>query len=305
MVANTPPRDNNPEGFGSVLLWFGEHKDRNPRSVPSPDFNHRLWEWAERLTERCERSVSLRSQEADLRADLDPVIRAALSDLYQYDLPQFGTEVDTLPRGQSRKPADNLYGSVLVELKWNMGNALREKGSEQALDNLEKLENTTSAEGRLTAVVCDGRQWGFLIERNPSALLAKPLRHSEHFEWRRNSVEATRRFLQICGDRWRIPLTGSALVKVFDGNADPTRAFIAILSVLLDSRQPDDRPDTLFREWSRSTEVAYGSLSAVPAKEHTELRQQFGIPRRQCQPPTGDLVRCAYLFCVRGSGCRY
>ena len=222
--------------------------------------------------------MSLRSQEPDLRADLDPVIRAALSDLYQYDLPQFGTEVNTLPRGQSRKPADNLYGSVLVEFKWNMGNALREKGSEQALDNLEKLENTASAEGWLTAVVCDGRQWGFLIERNPSALLAKPLRHSEHFEWRRNSVEATRRFLQICGDRWRIPLTGPALVKAFDGNADPTRAFIAILSVLLDSRQPDDRPDTLFREWSRSTEVAYGSLSTVPAKEHTELRQQFGIP---------------------------
>ena len=214
------------------------------------------------------------------------MIREALEELYGYDLLKFGVEENTLPQGEGRKPVDRRYGTVLVEFKWNMNKSRCEHGSKQALEYLEQLEATTNSIGKYTALVCDGKQWGFLIERRDTESRkenATERQSASHFEWRQNSTAAVRRFLQICGDHTLTPLTGNNLAQVFSPKADSTRHFVAMLAVLLEGKRMGDRPDTLFCEWRRSTEVAYGSLDSHDQAIGVELREHFDIPANHAE----------------------
>jgi hypothetical protein len=187
----------------------------------SPD--EALEEQAEKLYDVMTRSVATRSNETELREDVEGAIRDALRDLYGTDLAEITAETNTKAKGAGYSPVDKIYGGVLVEYEWKMDAGRRRHGAQQALDYLKNLESSQGAAGAFTAVVCDGRQWGFLIEHPGDELdlfSAAPASADEHFEWRPNSAAACRRFLQLCGSHRKSPVTGLGLANGFG----PTRA---------------------------------------------------------------------------------
>lgn len=240
--------------------------------------------WAERLYDEANVSVARRANEPGLISDLDPVIRQALTALYGFGTEAFDVERNTLPRGAGYSPVDRVYGSVLVEYEWQMGAARRRHGAEQALTYLGNIEATTGAAEEYIAVVTDGREWGFLVERRETqpSLFSPERQPDEFFEWRAISPPACRRFLQLCGTYDRTPVSGQALAVAFGPTSEAVTRFIALLATVLEGRSPDDRTDTLWREWTRSTEIVYGVLDEFDAELAGQLRATYGIPIALC-----------------------
>ena len=243
----------------------------------------RLEYWSELLSNTCEQSVDSRQNEDALIADIDPVIRAALVDLYGMDDRSFHVELNTV-EGHGYQPVDRVYGSVVVEYEWRMGAARKRHGAVQALRYISNLRGGNDV--GFTAVVSDGREWGFLID-SPSdtpSLFADIDRSAEtYFEWRSNSHASCRRFLRLCGSHMESPVTGRALAEAFGPNSQEVEWFVGLLAALLSGRSSGDRTDTLFVEWSRSTEVVYGALNTLPDVMAQQLRDEFNIPHGSCE----------------------
>src|SRR5690348_3460141 len=117
--------------------------------------------WSRRLASAAARSARERSNETELREDLDPIIRAAAADLYGLTDRETTAE-RSLGRGKGRQRYDRAYGGLVMEWEWSMSRARRRHGSGQALDYLALLRADLGVDRGFTAVVTDGREWGFL-----------------------------------------------------------------------------------------------------------------------------------------------
>lgn len=262
-----------------------------------------LDKWAERLFDTAEEASRRYKNEAGLISQLEPLIREALVALYGFDQGAFQVEHDTLPAGGGYSPADRIYGSVLVEYEWKMGPGRRSHGADQALTYLSNLEKTTGNINAYTAVVTDGRQWGFIVDRPDTqpSLFAAERQPDEYFEWRENSAGACRRFLQLCATYQQTPVSGRAVAAAFGPAEEAVGQFVTMMATVLEGRSPGDRIDTLLREWSRSTEVVYGSLDSLDSDLAGQLRNEFDIPSHLCDQFTELLfvVHSYFAFVAR------
>jgi hypothetical protein len=131
-----------------------------------------------------------------------------------------------------------------------------------------------------TAVVSDGTTWGFLATDLPSAQLSleeADLDPAQRFQWRTNSPAACRRFLVLLGSNRQQPVTAATLSSAFGPESSPARLAVSLLADALTGRTPDDRADTLYREWRRSLEVVYGDLDDDSGQLAETLRAALDI----------------------------
>lgn len=250
-----------------------------------------LDDWSRALHEVLERSVSIRTNETELREDANPVIAAAARALF--DIQDWQTTAERRHRRQGQgRPYDNLYGGVVVEWEWDMRPARRAHGAGQAVDYMDGLRDELGRQEVFTAVVCDGKQWGFLAVDPPAG--TTDLFHQmeapavERFEWRPNSEAACRRFLELLGTKSLSAVTPDALAAAFGPDGECAGQLVSLLSEVLASRAADDRVDTVYREWKRSLDVAYGDLDQVTGDTVELVRTQYTLPH---QRPLGE-----YLF---------
>ncbi len=138
----------------------------------------------------------------------------------------------------------------------------RVHAAEQALDYLRGMRADVGSETAFSATVCDGRQWGFLVQDEGLPSLFEPeVGPEQRFDWRPNSPAACRRFLELIGTFRQASVTPAALRASFGASSTLARSLVALLVDALRGRAAGDRADVLFREWSRTMDVVYGSLA--------------------------------------------
>jgi hypothetical protein len=242
-----------------------------------PDFGRELDDWSRNLSDLLDWAADNRTNEMELREDANGVIAPAIADLYGLSLASMSAE--RAPARGSRRSYDKLYGGVVVEWEWG-GEARRRGGAEQTLDYLGLVRSDIGDNDAFTAVVCDGHSWGFLaIDPGSSQLgiFESNLKPYERFEWHANSPSACRRFLELVGSHRKVPLTDRQLASSFGPSSNSARSVIAMLSESLAGRVQDDRIDTLYREWRRSLDVAYGDLDSVAGELAEVLREAYDL----------------------------
>lgn len=238
-----------------------------------------LDEWARRLAATCDRSAAQRTNETELREDVDVVIREAARKLYGLTDREITAERHPGRKG-SRRRYDKAYGGLVVEWEWKMRSARRRHGAQQALDYLADMRDDLGLEGAFTAVVGDGREWGFLASDLPErqlSLLEQDLLPEQRFQWRENSPAACRRFLVLLGSNRQRPVTASGLADAFGPNSPSGRKIVTLLAEEIAVRRRDDRADTLYREWRRSVEVVYGNLDDEKGDLALRICQLFDL----------------------------
>jgi hypothetical protein len=235
--------------------------------------------WARRLADTADRAASQRSNETELREDLDSVIREAAADLYGLTDREITAERRAGRKG-GRRRYDKAYGGLVVEWEWEMSAGRRRHGAEQALDYLGIMRADLGDDRGFSAVVTDGREWGFLASDFPHAqlsLVEPEPEPDERFQWRENSAAACRRFLVLIGSNRQSAVTARALASAFGPSSDVARRIVALLCDAIDGRVPADRADTLYREWRRSLEVVYGNLDDDDGSLAATLRETFDL----------------------------
>lgn len=254
-----------------------------------------LDEWARRLAAACDRSVAQRTNETELREDVDVIIREAARKLY--GLSDREITAERHPGGRrSRRRYDKAYGGLVVEWEWKMGNARRRHGAEQALGYLAEMRNDLGLEGAFTAVVSDGREWGFLASDLPEqqlSLLEQNVHPEQRFQWRETSPAACRRFLALLGSNRQRPVTASGLADAFGPNSPSGRTIVTLLVEQIAVRGRDDRADTLYREWRRSVEVVYGNLDDEKGQLALRIRELFDLG---AQRSLGELLFAVHTY---------
>jgi SAM-dependent methyltransferase len=218
--------------------------------------------WARQLADAADRSAAIRTNETELREDLDPIIRDAAKALYGLTEREITAERRAGRHGP-RRTYDKAYGGMVVEWEWRMSRAQRKHGANQALDYLTLLRADLGNDEGFTAVVSDGTSWGFLASDLPNAQLElgeTELTPDQRFQWRPNSPAACRRFLVLLGSNRQQPVTAGGLSAAFGPSSSSARMVVSLLADALTGRTRDDRADTLYREWKRSLEVSYGDL---------------------------------------------
>lgn len=259
-------------------------------SVSAPDLDR----WARVLAEAADRAASQRANETELREDLDPLIRQAAAELY--GLANWQTTAERAPGRGSRRKYDKAYGGLVVEWEWRMGEQRRRHGAEQAIDYLSLMRADLGSEQGFTAVVTDGRVWGFLASDLPHAQLSliEPEPEPERrFQWRDNSPAACRRFLVLLGSNRQSAVTAQGLANAFGPRSDVARRMVALLSEAMSGRSTDDRTDTLYVEWRRSLEVVYGNLDDESGRLADTLRETFDLGGRRS---LGELLFVVHTF---------
>lgn len=251
-----------------------------------------LDEWARRVATACDRSVAQRTNETELREDIDPLIREAARELYGLS----DREITAERRAGGRRRYDKAYGGLVVEWEWRMGGARRRHGAEQAVGYLAAMREDLGLDGAFTAVVSDGRVWGFLASDLPEqqlSLLARKVEPEERFQWRENSPAACRRFLVLLGSNRQRPVTAGGLADAFGPTSPNGRKVVTLLVEQISARRNDDRADTLYREWRRSVEVVYGNLDDARGQLALRIRELFdlGAPRG-----LGDLLFAVHTY---------
>jgi hypothetical protein len=186
----------------------------------------------------------------------------------------------------------------VVEWEWQMGAARRRYGASQALDYLDLMRGDVGAEEAFTAVVTDGRQWGFLVQdpgpADQISLFEPEVEHpDDRFAWVPNGAGACRRFLQLIGSHRKAPLTGAALVAAFGRSSEIASRTLTLLVENLRARDQDDRADTLFAEWRRVLEVVYGDLDDEADDLAAIIRDAYGIP---AGASLGELLFCLHTY---------
>jgi len=254
-----------------------------------------LDEWAEKLAEKLDRSVAIRTNEMELREDVHALVLEAASELF--GLTDLSTSGERPAGGAERRAYDRAYGGLIVEWEWAMGTARRRHAADQALDYLDRRRAAVGDDEVFSAVVCDGREWGFLVVDLPAGQLAldedADLPPEERFEWRPNSAAACRRFLSLIGSNRKRPVTPGALAAEFGPGSATTRKSVILLVEALAGRSPDDRSDTLFREWCRSLEVVYDNFGDSDGELADALRSAYGI---QSARPLSELLYCVHTY---------
>jgi SAM-dependent methyltransferase len=165
-----------------------------------------------------------------------------------------------------------------------MTSSRRSHGADQALGYLAAMREELGLEEAFTAVVTDGRQWGFLASDLPGrqlSLLEPDVPPDRRFQWRLNSPAACRRFLVLLGSNRQRAVTASGLATAFGPNTRSARKIVTLLVELLASRQTDDRADTLYNEWRRSVEVVYGNLDDEQGRLALRIREAFDVGVRR------------------------
>lgn len=247
--------------------------------TPKAASHKELDRWATKLAVACDRASARRTNETELREDIDRVVRDAAEALYGLSDRDVTAE-RRASKGKSRKRYDKAYGGLVVEWEWDMGAARKRVGAQQALDYLGAMREEMGLEGAFTAVVTDGKEWGFLASdrRDPQlSLLDRQLTPDEHFQWHANSPAACRRFLVLLGSNQQRPVTSAGLADAFGPDSVGARRAVALLIEALAARDADDRADTLYREWRRSIEVVYGNLDDEHGEMALRIRELFDI----------------------------
>jgi hypothetical protein len=244
---------------------------------------------ARQLYEALRRSVEIRRNETELREDVHALIQEASGDLY--GLTDLASTGERHAGGDGRRAYDRAYGGLIVEWEWDMRAARRRHGAEQALDYLGRIRAASGLEGAFSAVVCDGKQWGFLVADTVPGQLTldaeEDLSAEDRFEWRENSEAACRRFLVLIGSNRKRPVTAGALAAEFGPGSETTRKAITLLVEAVAGRVPLDRTDTLFNEWHRSLEVVYDNFGDSDGRLAGVLREAYGL---QARPPLSELL---------------
>jgi SAM-dependent methyltransferase len=257
--------------------------------------------WARVLASAAECAASQRTNETELREDLDPLIRQAAAELY--GLTDRETTAERSPgRGGSRRRYDKAYGGLVVEWEWRMTEPGRRHAAEQATDYLGLMRADLGPERGFSAVVTDGLVWGFLASDAPHAqlsLIEPELEPHQRFEWRESSPAACRRFLVLLGSNRQSAVTSAGLASAFGPRSDAARRMIALLSEAIGGRRPDDRADTLYSEWRRSLEVVYGNLDDEESVLADTLRETFDLSGRTSLGELLFVVHTYFALIVR------
>lgn len=234
---------------------------------------------ARRLERTLSRAVHIRANETELREDANGAIASSLHQLFGIEDSRLTAERPS--SRQARRTYDKVFGGVVMEWEWRMDAARRRDGARQAVGYLCDLRSDSGDESAFTAVVCDGATWGFLAV-DPCGqmdLLGRlPSDPSRLFEWHPNSAGACRRFLELVGSHRSTPITSSGLVAAFGPGSPEAAALLTLLAEVLAARALDDRVDTLYREWRRVLDVAYGDLDAVTSQLATVVERSFDLP---------------------------
>ena len=218
-------------------------------------------EQAEQLTNRAQDSANLHN-ESDLRHHLwvffEPWARQVLG-LHQSALAQEGT-------GESGR-YDSRIGRALIEYKKPkllQSDAERHSAAIQALGYV--ADPTIAAD---VVIITDGETWAH--HRDPSArteigeqgvlslelapTMPKP---EDHFIWRKNSVENCSRILSLIATVRTDPVTPNNVANKLGVGRTEVLNLISELAKALAQRKPNDRTDTLFRQWIQLAGVSYG-----------------------------------------------
>lgn len=257
--------------------------------------------WARALAEAADRAAAQRANETELREDLDLVIRQAAGNLYGLSDRQITAERRAGPGGTNRR-YDKAYGGLVVEWEWRMTAARRRHAAEQALDYLALMRADLGADEGFTAVVTDGKEWGFLSSDLPDAqlsLIDPEPDPGERFQWRPNSAAACRRFLVLLGSNRQSAVTAKGLASAFGPRSGVARHIVALLAEAIGGRRADDRADTLYREWRRSLEVVYGNLDDEDGSLADTLRGTFELGARRSLGELLFVVHTYFALVVR------
>lgn len=218
------------------------------------------------------------ANELEFRLHVEPVIRRILFELYGIDLEQIKSE-----RKTAAGKFDTRYGGVIVEYEYRMTTEThRNQAARQALDYLGAERARLGDDAVLTAVVCDENQWGFLVSDEAivgqlSLFSTVPSSPSGHFVWYKNSVAACRRFLELVGSNRKAPVSGAALVQALGQGSATARRLISLLVEAVINRTRDDKIDTLYLEWRRALDVAYGNLDDSEGDIVEAVIQEFQL----------------------------
>jgi hypothetical protein len=257
--------------------------------------------WARVLAETADRATSQRANETELREDLDPLIRRAAGELYGLSDREITAERRAGRSGSLRR-YDKAYGGLVVEWEWQMGEARKRHAAEQALDYLSLMRADLGMDEGFSAVVTDGSEWGFLSSDLHDAQLrsfdSEPEPH-RRFQWRPNSPAACRRFLVLLGSNRQRAVTAQGLATAFGPRSAAARHAVTLLSEAIGGRRPQDRADTLYREWRRSLEVVYGNLDDDDGTLADQLRETFGLGTRRSLGELLFVVHTYFALIVR------
>lgn len=265
----------------------------------STDSSRSLSDWSEELAAVFDEAARRFSNEMELREHVHSKIVAAVADLYGLGLSATAGEINT-KKGGGRSPLDRLYGGVAVEWEWDMSSARREHGAGQALTYLRNLRANNPSEGAFTAVVADGKTWGFLRVDPDDEMTAdlftdqaEPATAADHFVWFDNSPAACRQFLELIGSHKKSPITGNNLRQRFGPESDVASKIVTLLGQAIDGRAVKDRTDTFYREWRRALEVVYGDLDLSDSDLAIEVQTAYRAPVSR---PLGEMLFVLHTY---------
>ena len=220
-------------------------------------------EQAKNLMNRAEDYANLRT-ESDLRHHLwvffEPWATEVLG-LHQSALAQEGTAAS----GRY----DSRIGRALIEYKKPK---LLEKPAERRAAAIQALGYVADPTiGADVVIITDGKTWAH--HRDPSADmevgeqsaldlgLAMP-EPEDHFIWRENEVDTFIRILGLIATVRTDPVTATNVADKLGVGRAEVLGLIGELAKTLAQREPDDRTDTLFRQWIQLAGVSYGIKQA-------------------------------------------
>ena len=218
-------------------------------------------ERAEELASRAQTSVTLRN-ESDLRHHLwvffEPWATNVLG-LHQSALSHEGT-------GLSGR-YDSRIGRTIVEYK--KPKLLRSDSEKHAaaIQALNYVTDPTMAAD--VVIVTDGEIWGHYrdpstdIEIGEQGVLSLDLttaasQPEDHFIWRDSTPENFSRMLSLISTVKTDPVTPANVVNKLGTSRNEVLTLIQALASALAQRTPNDRTDTLFRQWVQLAGVSYG-----------------------------------------------
>lgn len=261
-----------------------------PRDLDHADLD----EWSRRLAEIFGEASRTFANEMELREHVHPVIVAAILDIYGM---AFTTSTGERSPGRgSRLRYDRIYGGLAVEWEWDMGTARREHGADQALGYLGQPRAAGRTDA-FSAVVADGKQWGFLAydlsKEEDDLFSTAPETQAGHFIWRQNSPAACRQFLELIGSHQQQPLTATSLRRTFGPDSEQAHRAVAVLSQALAGRDEGDRADTLLVEWRRALDVVYGDLDRTDSRLAEVVAAAYDV---EVTRPIGELLFVLHTY---------
>jgi len=234
----------------------------------------------------------------EIREHVHQTILDAIQSLFGLGWTSSAGEFNTGPGG-TQSPLDRLYGGVAVEWEVNMRAGRREHGADQALVYLRNLRTNHPAADAFTAVVTDGRQWGFLRhdpdDDNSADLFTAeaPDTQAGHFTWVPNSPGACRQFLELIGAHKQSPITSKSLTNRFGPDSAVASRLVTVLSQSAAGRLQNDRTDTLYTEWRRALDVVYGDLDASDGDLAESVQTAYRMPIAR---PLGELLFVLHTY---------